>query len=77
MSTPPNGSGQELEKFPDAAAPPPKIGLNLPEEVTDAGLRSLDHCKYLVRFDTNVFSNSACAALVRKLGPGAHQTVFL
>ena len=43
MSTTPNGSGPELEKFPDA---PPSIEVNAPEEVPHAGLRSLDHCTY-------------------------------
>jgi hypothetical protein len=43
MSTTPNGSGPELEKFPDA---PPTIEITAPEEVPDAGLRSLDHCEY-------------------------------
>ena len=38
-----NGSGPELEKFPDA---PPSIAITAPEDVPDAGLRSLDHCKY-------------------------------
>jgi hypothetical protein len=38
-----NGSGGlELEKFPDA---PPTIAVTAPEDVPDAGLRSLDHCK--------------------------------
>jgi hypothetical protein len=43
MSTTPNGSGPELEKFPDA---PPSIEVTAPEEVPHAGLRSLDHCTY-------------------------------
>jgi len=38
-----NGSGPELEKFPDA---PPSIEDTAPEDVIDAGLRSLDHCQY-------------------------------
>ena len=38
-----HGSGPELEKFPDA---PPSIAIIAPEDVPDAGLRSLDHCKY-------------------------------
>ena len=38
-----NGSGLELEKFPDA---PPSIAITVPEDVPDAGLRSLDHCRY-------------------------------
>ncbi|TAQ85693.1 Peroxidase [Chlorociboria aeruginascens] len=37
-----NGSGPELEKFPDA---PPSISVTAAEEVPDAGLRSLDHYK--------------------------------
>jgi hypothetical protein len=46
MSTTPNGSGPELEKFPDA---PPSIEVTAPEEVPHAGLRSLDHCTYSQR----------------------------
>ncbi|KUJ23182.1 sphingosine-1-phosphate phosphohydrolase-like protein [Mollisia scopiformis] len=42
MSSTPNGSGLELEKFPDA---PPKIAINAPADTPDAGLRSLDHYK--------------------------------
>jgi hypothetical protein len=42
MSSIPNGSGPELEKFPDA---PPSIEISPAEDVPDAGLRSLDHCK--------------------------------
>jgi len=38
-----NGSGLELEKFPDA---PPTVAVTSPEDVPDAGLRSLDHCKF-------------------------------
>jgi hypothetical protein len=38
-----NGSRPEVEKFPDA---PPSIEITAPEDVPDAGLRSLDHCKY-------------------------------
>ena len=38
-----NDSGLEREKFPDA---PPLIAITAPEDVPDAGLRSLDHCKY-------------------------------
>ena len=41
MSSIPNGSGPELEKFPDA---PPSIEVTAPEETPHAGLRSLDHC---------------------------------
>jgi hypothetical protein len=41
MSSIPNGSGPELEKFPDA---PPSIEVTAPEEIPHAGLRSLDHC---------------------------------
>lgn len=45
MSSSPYGSGgPETEKFPDA---PPEIAITTaPEDVIDAGLRSLDHCKY-------------------------------
>ena len=43
MPPTPNGSGPELEKFPDA---PPSIEVTAPEDVIDAGLRSLDHCQY-------------------------------
>jgi hypothetical protein len=39
-----NGSGRELEKSLDA--PPPSIAITAPEDVPDAGLRSLDHCRY-------------------------------
>lgn len=46
MSTTPNGSGPELEKFPDA---PPSIEVTAPQEVPHAGLRSLDHCTYSQR----------------------------
>jgi hypothetical protein len=42
MSSIPNGSGPELEKFPHA---PPSIEVTVAEDVPDAGLRSLDHCK--------------------------------
>jgi hypothetical protein len=43
MSPTPNGTGLELEKFPDA---PPTIAITTAEETPDAGLRSLDHCEY-------------------------------
>lgn len=43
MSSIANGSGPELEKFPDA---PPSIEVTAPEEPPHAGLRSLDHCMY-------------------------------
>jgi hypothetical protein len=43
MSSIPNGSGPELEKFPDA---PPSIEVTAPEEPPHAGLRSLNHCMY-------------------------------
>ena len=43
MSSISNGSGPELEKFPDA---PPSIEVTAPEETPHAGLRSLDHCMY-------------------------------
>ena len=38
-----NGSGRELEKPLNA---PPSIAITAPEDVPDAGLRSLDHCRY-------------------------------
>jgi len=41
-STPKGSSSLELEKFPDA---PPSIAITAPEDVIDAGLRSLDHYK--------------------------------
>ncbi|KAG4444515.1 hypothetical protein IFR05_000106 [Cadophora sp. M221] len=41
-STPKGPSGLELETFPDA---PPSIAVTAPEDVIDAGLRSLDHYK--------------------------------
>jgi hypothetical protein len=37
-----NGSGVELEK----SEAPPSIAITAPEDVPDAGLRSLDHCRY-------------------------------
>ncbi|RFU31428.1 Peroxidase, partial [Scytalidium lignicola] len=41
-----DGSSSELEKFPDLPTDaPPSIGVTAPEEVPDAGLRSLDHYK--------------------------------
>lgn len=45
MPPTPNGSAPELEKFPDA---PPSIEVTAPEDVIDAGLRSLDHCQSLI-----------------------------
>lgn len=39
-----DGSGEELEKFPDAIAPP-EIHIHTPNGGTYAGLRDLDHCK--------------------------------
>jgi hypothetical protein len=46
MCPTPNGSGgPELEKFPDSPAPP-TIAITAPVDVPDAGLRSLDHCKF-------------------------------
>lgn len=41
-----NGSGRELEKPLNA---PPSIAITAPEDVPDAGLRSLDHCRYSLR----------------------------
>ena len=38
-----NGSGRELEKPLNA---PPSVAITAPEDVPDAGLRSLDHCRY-------------------------------
>lgn len=43
MSSKSKSSGLVLEKFPDAA--PPSIEVTSPQEVIDAGLRSLDHCE--------------------------------
>jgi hypothetical protein len=40
MCSTPNGSGDELEKFPDADAPLPIANASPP----DAGMKSLDHC---------------------------------
>jgi hypothetical protein len=40
MCSTPNGSGDELEKFPDADAPLPIADASPP----DAGMKSLDHC---------------------------------
>ena len=48
MSSNPNGSGLELEKL--AHAPLPAIAVTAPADVPDAGLRSLDHCMYIVHF---------------------------
>lgn len=45
--TPNSSGGLEFEKFPDAALPPPTIAITEPEDVPDAGLRSLDHCKFV------------------------------
>ena len=48
MCSTPKGSGglvSKLEEFP--GAPPPLTVANIaPEDVIDAGLRSLDHCKF-------------------------------
>jgi hypothetical protein len=46
MCPEPNGPGPELEK--SLNPPPPTIKVNEPEEVPDAGLRSLDHCKLVL-----------------------------
>jgi hypothetical protein len=48
MYSTPNGSGGELEKFPDAL-PLPTVAVTAPgdaegKEVIDAGLKGLDHC---------------------------------
>jgi len=48
--------GLELEKFPDA---PPSIAVTAPEEVPDAGLRSLDHCKVSAISTVRCLSSSA------------------
>ncbi len=60
MCPPTNGSdGLEQEKFPDADPDAnfnsnanfnasPSIAITVPEEVPDAGLRSLDHCRLLL-----------------------------
>ena len=42
-----NGSSSlQLEKFPDV---PPSIKITTAEDIPDAGLRNLDHCKQLSR----------------------------
>lgn len=51
-----NGSGGlQLEKFPPA---PPSIEITAPEDVPDAGLRSLDHCKHLSGLTSARFPSS-------------------
>ncbi|KAG9239179.1 sphingosine-1-phosphate phosphohydrolase-like protein [Amylocarpus encephaloides] len=46
MCPPPNGAGPDVSRLLNTNAPLPTIAIEQPEEVIDAGLRSLDHCKH-------------------------------
>lgn len=46
MCPTPNGDGLELEKSNYDNSQPPSISITAPADVIDAGLKSLDHCKY-------------------------------